>query len=64
MRHSEPDIVIVGSGIAGGAQGTVLARARFEVVLLERESNFPDRVRGEFMPPWGVTETRQAHPWA
>ncbi|MBV9566366.1 MAG: FAD-dependent monooxygenase [Bradyrhizobium sp.] len=56
MRHADPDIVIVGAGIAGGALGTVLARAGFGVTLLERESSYPDRVRGEFMAPWGVTE--------
>jgi 2-polyprenyl-6-methoxyphenol hydroxylase-like FAD-dependent oxidoreductase len=56
MDHAEPDVVIAGAGIAGGALGTVLARAGFEVVLLERESDYPDRVRGEFMAPWGVTE--------
>ena len=56
MSHSEPDVVVVGAGIAGGALGTVLARAGFEVVLLERENNYPDRVRGEFLAPWGVTE--------
>jgi 2-polyprenyl-6-methoxyphenol hydroxylase-like FAD-dependent oxidoreductase len=56
MPYSEPDVVIVGAGIAGGALGTVLARAGFEVVLLERENNYPDRVRGEFIVPWGVTE--------
>jgi 2-polyprenyl-6-methoxyphenol hydroxylase-like FAD-dependent oxidoreductase len=56
MSHSEPDVVIVGAGIAGGALVTVLARDGFEVVLLERENNYPDRVRGEYMTPWGVTE--------
>ena len=56
MHHLEPDVVIVGAGIAGGALGTVLARGGFEVVLLERENSYPDRVRGEFMAPWGVTE--------
>jgi 2-polyprenyl-6-methoxyphenol hydroxylase-like FAD-dependent oxidoreductase len=56
MHHVEPDVVIVGAGIAGGALGTVLARAGFEVALLERENTYPDRVRGEFMAPWGVTE--------
>ena len=39
MPHSEPDVVIVGAGIAGGALGTVLARTGFEVVLLERENS-------------------------
>ena len=56
MHHLEPDVVIVGAGIAGGALGTVLARGGFEVVLLEHENSYPDRVRGEFMAPWGVTE--------
>ena len=56
MRHAEPDVVIVGAGVAGGALGTVLARAGFEVALLEREDSYPDRVRGEYMAPWGVTE--------
>ena len=56
MRHAEPDVVIVGAGIAGGALGTVLADAGFEVALLERENSYPDRVRGEFLAPWGVTE--------
>jgi 2-polyprenyl-6-methoxyphenol hydroxylase-like FAD-dependent oxidoreductase len=56
MRHVEPDVVIVGAGIAGGALGTLLAGAGFEVALLEREISYPDRVRGEFLAPWGVTE--------
>ena len=61
MRHAEPDVVIVGAGIAGGALGTVLAEAGFEVALLEREISYPDRVRGEFLAPWGcdrACETR------
>jgi 2-polyprenyl-6-methoxyphenol hydroxylase-like FAD-dependent oxidoreductase len=56
MPHSEPDVVIVGAGIAGGAVGTLLARAGLEVVLFERENSYPDRVRGEYVAPWGVTE--------
>jgi 2-polyprenyl-6-methoxyphenol hydroxylase-like FAD-dependent oxidoreductase len=56
MRHSDPDVVIIGAGIAGGALGTVLARAGFGVVLLEREKSYSDRVRGEYAAPWGVTE--------
>jgi len=56
MQHAQPDVVIAGTGIAGGALGTVLARAGFEVVLLERETIYPDRVRGEYLTPWGVTE--------
>jgi flavin-dependent dehydrogenase len=60
MRHSEPDVVIVGGGIAGGAVGIVLARAGFEVVLLERENSYPDRVRGELYGAMGRDRAREA----
>ena len=50
------DIVIVGGGIAGSALGAVLARQGVRVKILERETVYPDRVRGEFMACWGVTE--------
>ncbi len=56
MQHAQPDVVIVGAGIAGGALGTLLSRAGLAVVLLERETTYPDRVRGEYLTPWGVTE--------
>jgi 2-polyprenyl-6-methoxyphenol hydroxylase-like FAD-dependent oxidoreductase len=56
MSRAEPDIVIVGAGIAGGALGVVLVRAGFEVVLIERETIYHDRVRGEYLAPWGVSE--------
>ena len=52
MRHSEPDVAIVGAGIAGGALGAVLASAGLEVMLLEREDSYPDRVRGVYGAPW------------
>jgi 2-polyprenyl-6-methoxyphenol hydroxylase-like FAD-dependent oxidoreductase len=56
---SSPDIVIVGGGIAGAIAATALARGGFEVVVLERETVYPDRVRGEFIPPWGVVELKK-----
>ena len=56
MTSSAPDVVIVGGGIAGGAMATVLARGGLEVVLLERDASYPDRVRGEWIAPWGVVE--------
>src|SRR5688500_6532184 len=52
----QPDVVVVGAGIAGGAMATVLARAGVDVLLLERETAYRDRVRGETMFPWGVAE--------
>ncbi len=52
----QPDVVVVGAGIAGGALGTVLAREGLDVVILERALEHTDRVRGEYMHPWGVAE--------
>jgi 2-polyprenyl-6-methoxyphenol hydroxylase-like FAD-dependent oxidoreductase len=59
MTSASPDIVIVGGGIGGGALATVLAREGIEVVVLERETVFPDRVRGEWIAPWGVAEAKR-----
>jgi 2-polyprenyl-6-methoxyphenol hydroxylase-like FAD-dependent oxidoreductase len=51
-----PEIAIVGGGIGGGALATVLARNGLSVAVLERDLCAVDRVRGEFMAPWGVAE--------
>jgi 2-polyprenyl-6-methoxyphenol hydroxylase-like FAD-dependent oxidoreductase len=53
---SAPDVVIVGGGIAGGALATVLARRGVSIVVLEKTEQHADRVRGEFVVPWGVAE--------
>lgn len=53
-----PEIVIVGAGIGGGALATVLARAGIEILVLERTLEHKDVVRGEWIAPWGVAETR------
>ena len=58
MRTSTPDVVVVGAGIAGASIAAVLARAGLEVLLLERQRAYRDRVRGEYMAPWGVLEAR------
>lgn len=55
----EPDVVIVGGGISGGALATVLALRGMSVLLLERQLAFRDQVRGEIMWPWGVRVMRQ-----
>jgi flavin-dependent dehydrogenase len=54
MTSLTPDVVVVGGGIAGGTMATVLASSGLEVVVLERETTYPDRVRGEWIAPWGV----------
>jgi menaquinone-9 beta-reductase len=58
MRVNDPDVVVVGAGIAGASIASVLARGGIEVLMLERQRDYRDRVRGEYMAPWGVLEAR------
>ena len=51
-------MVVVGGGIAGASIAAVLARAGKSVLVLERQLEYRDRVRGEFMAVWGVLEAR------
>jgi 2-polyprenyl-6-methoxyphenol hydroxylase-like FAD-dependent oxidoreductase len=50
------DVVIVGGGIAGSALATVLARDGLDVLVLERQTTYRDKVRGEALSCWGVAE--------
>src|SRR5580658_6692664 len=58
MLMDSYDLLIVGGGIGGAALATVMARAGRSVLLLERSEVFEDRVRGEWIAPWGVAETQ------
>ena len=53
------DAIIVGGGLGGAALAEQLARAGRNVLVLERETKFRDRVRGENMLPWGVAAARR-----
>ncbi len=55
---STPDVVIVGGGIGGGALAKNLAEAGIAVTVLERTLEYADVVRGEWIAPWGVPETK------
>lgn len=55
----DADVAVIGGGIAGSALATVLAREGLEVIVLERQQRFADRVRGENLHPWGVAEAQQ-----
>lgn len=53
------DLVVVGGGIGGGALATVMAKAGSSVLMLEKTTEYPDRVRGEWLAPWGVAEAKR-----
>lgn len=52
------DLIVIGGGLAGSTLATNMARNGYSVLLLERESRFRDRIRGEAMHPWGTTQTK------
>jgi len=52
------DIITVGGGIAGSSLARRLAAQGLRILVVERESAFRDRVRGEGILPWGVTEAK------
>jgi 2-polyprenyl-6-methoxyphenol hydroxylase-like FAD-dependent oxidoreductase len=58
MADRKPDAVIVGAGIAGSALAFSLAGSGHSVMLLEKSTVHVDRVRGEFIVPWGVAEAK------
>ncbi len=57
-EHIPYDIVIVGGGLAGSVLGGCMARAGSRVLIIEKESAFRDRVRGEVLLPWGSVEAQ------
>ncbi|MBV8996105.1 MAG: FAD-dependent monooxygenase [Pseudonocardiales bacterium] len=54
--NGSADVVVVGGGIAGSSLATVLASDGYQVVVLERQTAYRDKVRGEVMCCWGVAE--------
>jgi flavin-dependent dehydrogenase len=59
MSRTDYDTVVVGGGLGGAAFAVVMAKAGARVLMVERETHFQDRIRGEFMEPWGVAEIRR-----
>lgn len=53
------DLIIVGGGIAGSGLATVMARAGYTCLVLEKSTAFPDQTKGEWIAPWGVVEARR-----
>jgi 2-polyprenyl-6-methoxyphenol hydroxylase-like FAD-dependent oxidoreductase len=53
------DVVVVGGGIAGASAARALAQRGTSALVLESTEVHDDRVRGEGMSPWGVTEAER-----
>ena len=53
------DLIIVGGGIGGSGLAAIMAEAGASVLVLEESTEFRDRVRGEWIAPWGVAETKR-----
>ena len=58
MPAASYDIITAGGGLGGAALARAMAQRGARVLVLERETKFKDRVRGEAMMPWGVAEAR------
>ncbi len=52
------DLLIVGGGLAGSALARAMALAGFKVLIVEKETTFRDRIRGEVLLPWGTVEAK------
>jgi menaquinone-9 beta-reductase len=59
MAAGSYDIITVGGGIAASAFAIVMAERGAKVLVLEREKQFKDRVRGEAIVSWGVAEANE-----
>ena len=53
------DVAVVGGGLAGSSLAITLAREGVDVLVVERERVFRDRVRGEAMAAWGTVEAKR-----
>ncbi len=52
------DLITIGGGLAGACLGRALALHGARVLIVEHETRYRDRVRGESIHPWGVAEAR------
>lgn len=53
------DLLIVGGGLAGSVLARAIALEGFKVLVIEKETKFKDRVRGEVLLPWGTVEAKE-----
>lgn len=54
---AEPyDLIMIGGGIAGSGLATMMQRAGYSCLVLEKTARFRDQTKGEWIAPWGVAE--------
>ena len=53
------DIITVGGGLGGSALAIAMGQNGHSVLVLESDTKFRDRVRGEQLATWGVAEARE-----
>jgi 2-polyprenyl-6-methoxyphenol hydroxylase-like FAD-dependent oxidoreductase len=59
MAARSYDIITIGGGIAASSLARAMAERGAKVLVLERERQFKDRVRGEAVVAWGVAEANE-----
>ncbi len=59
MHSPAYDLITVGGGLAGAGFAYAMATRGAKVLVVERETRFKDRVRGEMVAPWGAAEAQK-----
>jgi 2-polyprenyl-6-methoxyphenol hydroxylase-like FAD-dependent oxidoreductase len=59
MAAGSYDIITIGGGIAASSLAKAMAERGSKVLVLERETIFKDRVRGEAIVSWGMAEANE-----
>src|SRR5262245_48251434 len=59
MGRAVYDLIIVGGGLAGSSLAIAMAPSGARTLIIEHQSEFRDRIRGEVLMPWGSLEAKQ-----